>query len=277
MTASSRLFRFGLFPYVAWLALFMLGPLLFVVLVSLQEKGLWGGVVWTWTSASYARALDSLYLSVFLSSLKLASITALSCLSLAFPMSWFMATIRREFRTVVLGLVLMPFISNFVVRTYALKFLIGVEGPLNRFLTVLGIIQTPLFLEDVRVAVWFGMVTNYLPFMVLPLYVALERFDGSLIESARDLGANSYQVFVRVVWPLAKPAVRTGFMLVFVPALGEFVIPDLLGGGKTMYMGNLLSEQFLKARDWPFGASLCVIMMSVVIFVSLIFRRRTYL
>lgn len=275
MTASSRLFRFGLVPYLAWLLLFMLGPLLFVLLVSFQEKGLWGGVIWSWTTSSYVRAFDPLYLSVFLSSLKLASMTALSCLALAFPMAWFMARIRREFRTLALGLVLMPFISNFVVRTYALKFLIGVEGPLNRFLAVLGIIQTPLFLEDVRIAVWFGMVTNYLPFMVLPLYVALERFDVSLIESARDLGANSYQVFVKVVWPLAKPAVRTGFVLVFVPALGEFVIPDLLGGGKTMYMGNLLSEQFLKARDWPFGASLCVIMMSVVIFVSLIFRGRS--
>jgi spermidine/putrescine transport system permease protein len=275
MTASSRLFRFGLIPYVGWLTLFMLGPLFFVLLVSFQEKGLWGGIVWNWTGSNYARALDPLYLSVFLSSLKLAIMTALSCLALAFPMSWFMATIRREFRALVLGIVLMPFISNFVVRTYALKFLIGVEGPLNRFFTGLGIIQTPLFLEDVRLAVWFGMVTNYLPFMVLPLYVALERFDVSLIESARDLGANSFQVFVRVVWPLAKPAVRTGFVLVFVPALGEFVIPDLLGGGKTMYMGNLLSEQFLKARDWPFGASLCVMMLSIVIFVSLVVRRRS--
>jgi spermidine/putrescine transport system permease protein len=138
----------------------------------------------------------------------------------------------------------------------------------------LGWIQAPLFMEDVRAAVLFGMLTNYLPFMILPLYVALEKFDFGLIESAQDLGANSRQVFFDVVLPMMQPAVLTGVTLVFVPALGELVIPDLLGGGKTMYIGNLLSEQFLKARDWPFGASLCVLMMLVIGLFSMLFRRR---
>ena len=264
----------GLYPYVVWLMVFILAPIILVIAVSFQEKGLWGGVTWVWGPANYVRAVDAIYLSVLLSSLKLASLTALTCLVLAFPMAWYMTRISSRLRSFALVIVLMPFISNFVVRAYALKFLIGVEGPLNRFLGALGVIQRPLFLDDVRAAVLFGMVTNYLPFMILPLYVALEKFDFGLIESAQDLGANSRQVFLKIVWPMMRPAVVTGVTLVFVPALGELVIPDLLGGGKTMYIGNLLSEQFLKARDWPFGASLSVLMMLIIGAFSIIFRRR---
>jgi len=267
------LLEYGLAPYVIWLLLFLFGPIAFVIVVSMQEKGLWGGLSWVWGFSSYRRAFDPLYLSVLWSSVKLASCTSLASLGVGFPMAWFMARLPIRFRPLALILVLMPFISNFVVRTYALKFLIGVEGPLNRFLAVMGIIGKPIFLEDLRAAVYFGMLSNYLPFMVLPLYVALEKFDFSLIESARDLGASSFQIWTKVIWPISKPAAATGVMLVFVPALGEFVIPDLLGGGKTMYVGNLLAEQFLKARDWPFGASLSVLMMSVVGIFSLLIRR----
>lgn len=264
---------YGAYPYVAWLTVFLFGPLLFVVFISFQEKGLWGGVSWVWSFAAYKRAFDPLYLLVLWSSLKLAGFTTLTCLALGFPMAWYMATLPRHLRSLALILVLMPFISNFVVRTYAIKFLIGLDGPLNRFVTHLGLVQTPLFLKDVRAAVWFGMVTNYLPFAVLPIYVAVERFDFSLIESAKDLGANSLQVFTRIVFPVVKPALMTAMTLVFIPALGELLIPDLLGGGKTMYAGNLLAEQFLKARDWPFGAALCVLMMSLVGLFAMAIKR----
>jgi len=274
MRRSSGPLDFGLYPYVIWLGIFIFAPLILVLTVSFQEKGLWGGVSWVWNWGNYLRALDPIYLSVLWSSLKLAGTTALACLILAFPMAWYMTKISPRLRSFALVIVLMPFISNFVVRAYALKFLIGVEGPLNRFLMALGWIHAPLFMEDVRAAVLFGMVTNYLPFMILPLYVALEKFDFGLIESAQDLGANSRQVFFDVVLPIMQPAVLTGVTLVFVPALGELVIPDLLGGGKTMYIGNLLSEQFLKARDWPFGASLCVLMMLVISLFSILVRRR---
>lgn len=155
-----------------------------------------------------------------------------------------------------------------MVRAYAVKFLIGVEGPLNRFLMGLQFIETPLFLDSPKLAVWFGMVTNYLPFMVLPLYVALERFDTVVLEAARDLGANSWQSWSKIMWPLTRHAVVTGFVLVFIPALGEFVIPDLMGGAKTMYLGNLLAEQFLKARDWPFGAAICIIALGLALVVT---------
>lgn len=274
MRRSQSLLAVGIYPYVIWLALFVFAPLILVLIVSFQEKGLWGGVEWVWTTANYARGVDPLYLSVLGSSAELAGMTAIICLFVGFPMAWFMTSLSKKLRAFALLLILMPFISNFVVRAYALKFLIGIDGPLNRFLTVVGLTREPLFLTDVKGAVLFGMITNYLPFMILPLYVALEKFDLHLIESARDLGANPINIFFKVVWPIMTPAVITGVTLVFVPALGELVIPDLLGGGKSMYMGNLLSEQFLKARDWPFGASLCICMMIVIGLFSLVVRRR---
>jgi spermidine/putrescine transport system permease protein len=264
-------------PYMAWLALFLIGPLFFVVVASLQQKGLWGGVSWVWSFSNYTRAFDSIYLYVLWSSFKLAAVTVFSCLVIGFPMAWFMARLDPKWRTAAIILVLMPFISNFVVRAYALKFLIGLEGPLNRFLMNVGWLDTPLFLDNLKFAVWFGMVTNYLPFAVLPIYVSLERLDIQLLETARDLGANSLQLWSRIVWPLSRSAVVTGGTLVFVPAFGEFVIPDLLGGAKTMYLGNLLADQFLKARDWPFGAALSVLMMIVIVLLlsSVRLGRRT--
>lgn len=274
MKRSLSLLAVGIYPYVIWLTLFVFAPLILVLVVSFQEKGLWGGVEWVWTTANYARGVDPLYLSVLGSSTELAGMTAIICLFVGFPMAWYMTSLSNRLRAFALLLILMPFISNFVVRAYALKFLIGIDGPLNRFLAVVGLTREPLFLTDVKGAVLFGMITNYLPFMILPLYVALEKFDLYLIESARDLGANHINIFFKVIWPIMTPAVVTGVTLVFVPALGELVIPDLLGGGKSMYMGNLLSEQFLKSRDWPFGASLCICMMIVIGLFSLVVRRR---
>jgi spermidine/putrescine transport system permease protein len=259
--------RMGLLslPYLFWLCVFLLGPVFFVVMTSLQEKGIWGGVEYKWNLKNYARSFDPIYISVVLSSIKLATLTAGSCLVIGYPMAWFMARLGSKPRKLAMLLVMLPFMSNFVVRAYAVKFLIGVEGPINQFLMLAGAIQTPLFYDSPGLSVWFGMVTNYLPFLVLPLFVALERFDMSMIEAAHDLGANAWQTWSQIIWPLTKPAAFTGFVLVFIPALGEFVIPDLMGGAKTMYFGNLLAEQFLKSRDWPFGAAICVLMMLLVL------------
>ena len=268
MTQLGRKTSFLALPYLSWLVMFLMGPLLFIFVTSFQQKGVWGGVVYTWNFDNYLRAFDGLYIYVLWSSIRLAALTSLSCLLIGYPMAWFMVRCRPAFRNMLLILVMLPFMSNFVVRAYAVKFLIGVEGPLNRFLMGLQFIETPLFLDSPKLAVWFGMVTNYLPFMVLPLYVALERFDTVVLEAARDLGANSWQSWSKIMWPLTRPAVVTGFVLVFIPALGEFVIPDLMGGAKTMYLGNLLAEQFLKARDWPFGAAICIIALGLALVVT---------
>lgn len=265
--------RLLVIPYLLWLLLFLLGPLVFVFVTSFLTKGLWGGVEFQVSLENYQRAFDPLYLQVIWSSLKLALSTAFSCLIIGYPMAWFMVQIKSSYlRKILLILIMLPFMSNFVVRAYAVKFLIGIEGPLNTFLQNLAVIDSPLFLNSPGFAVWFGMTTNYLPFTVLPLYVALERFDTSVLEASRDLGATALQTWSHVMWPLTRTAAYTGFMLVFVPALGEFVIPDLMGGARTMYLGNLLVEEFLKARDWPFGSSLSVVMICFIFLITLATR-----
>jgi spermidine/putrescine transport system permease protein len=238
--------------------------------MSFMRKGVWGGVLYEFNVDNYFRVFDPLYFKVLLSSLKLATMTALSCLVIGYPMSWFMTCLNKKLQKISLVLVMLPFMSNFVVRAYAVKFLIGVEGPFNQFMSWIGWINQPMFLDSPQFAIWIGMVTNYLPFLVLPLFVALDRFDKKFIEAAQDLGGNSWDVWTKILWPLTKKPAMTGFALVFVPAVGEFIIPDLMGGGKTMYFGNLLAEQFLKSRDWPFGAAICVLMFVSCIGLSML-------
>lgn len=257
-------------PLTAWLGWFLVLPIGFIAVYSLQVKGPYGGVVYVWNMDQYRRALDPLYGAVLWNSLRLAIMTSFSCLIFAYPMAWTMARARPAYRHFLMVAVMLPFMSNFVIRAYAVKFLIGVEGPMNRFAMAFGLWQLPLFQERPDLAVWYGMVTNYLPFMILPLYVTMEQFDMRLIEAAKDLGANAWQVGQRILWPLTRRSVGTGLILVFVPALGEFIIPDLMGGARTMYFGSLVTEQFLKTRDWPFGSAFGMIMLGCVGLVLLL-------
>jgi spermidine/putrescine transport system permease protein len=263
------------FPYVAWMTLFLLGPLVLILVISLQTKGMWGGVTYDWRGLAYPRLFDLVYGKVLWASLKLAGRTAFTCFLIGYPMAWYMSRLSPRGKRVAMLLVLLPLMSNFVARAYAVKFLVGVDGPVNRVLLGSGLIGEPLFLDSPQLIIWFGMITNYLPFFVLPLFVAIERFDYSLVEAARDLGASWWAVWWRVIWPVTRRAAYTAMMLVFVPAMGEFVIPDLMGGGKTMFLGNLMTEQFLKTRDWPFGAAICVFMViSIVSAAGLVLRER---
>jgi spermidine/putrescine transport system permease protein len=179
-------------------------------------------------------------------------------------MAYAMATAPERLRNALLVLVVVPFWTNLVVRTYGLKIFLGELGPVNQILMATHLISEPIVFANRMSAVWLGMVTNYLPFMVLPLYVALEKFDFTLLEAARDLGAPPHRVFLDVLVPLTKRGIASGVIFVFTPALGEFVIPDLLGGAKTMLMGNLITDQFLKARDWPFGSALSLLLIVFV-------------
>ncbi|MEO5970535.1 MAG: ABC transporter permease [Bdellovibrionia bacterium] len=251
-------------PALGWFLWFLLVPLSIVVIYSLCTKGIYGGVVFRFSTDNYLRAGDWVYLRIFANSLKLASLTALCCLVIGYPMAYVMATASTRIRSFLLILVILPFWTNFVIRAYAIKVLFGDYGPLNHFLMKLGLTSEPIAFGNNDWSVWFGMVTNYLPFMVLPLYVALEKFDFPLIEAAKDLGASSWKVLWRILFPLTKPGIVTGFIFVFTPALGEFVIPDLLGGSRTMLIGNLITEQFLKTRDWPFGAALSILVILIV-------------
>lgn len=252
-------------PTLGWMFWFLAIPLAIVFVYSLVQKGVYGGIIFKFTWENYDRAFDSLYLGIFWQSLQLAFITAASCLLIGYPMAYVIATSRSQFRNIFLMLLIIPFWTNFVVRTYALKVLFGENGPINEMAMALGLISEPLSLSNSFGMVWLGMVTNYLPYMVLPLYVSIEKFDFSLLEAGRDLGASAWNNFWRVLVPLTKAGIITGFILVFTPALGEFLIPDLLGGARTMLMGNLITEQFLKMRDWPFGSALSIVLMVVVV------------
>ena len=175
-----------------------------------------------------------------------ASVT-LSCLLLGYPLAFVIARAEARTRTVLLALLMVPFLGSFIVRAYAVK-----------------IVLQPFALTDSALAVWTGMVTNYLPFMTLPIFASIERFDVALLEAAQDLGAGDWRAVTRVLLPLTRDGVVAGCLLVFVPTLGEFMIPDVLGGARTMLLGNLITEQFLKVRDWPFGAALVMALVAVI-------------
>ncbi|MDB5038180.1 MAG: Spermidine/putrescine transporter permease [Bacteriovoracaceae bacterium] len=262
--SKSKTYWFAI-PTIGWMIWFLVIPLIIVFIYSFLTKGIYGGIVYRSTLENYSRAFDWLYFGIFFQSVKLALFTAIFCLLIGYPMAYALATASQKLRPVLLTLLVVPFWTNFVVRTYALKVMFADQGPINSLALSLGLIDAPITLSNSYAMVWLGMVTNYLPYMVLPLYVTLEKFDFSLLEAGRDLGASGWNNFWKVLIPLTKHGIVTGSILVFTPALGEFLIPDLLGGAKTMLMGNLITEQFLKMRDWPFGSALSMVLMAVVL------------
>jgi spermidine/putrescine transport system permease protein len=262
-------------PGALWIAVFLFVPLLIVLICSFLKRSPAGAILYEFTLENYARAFDPIFLRIVFESFQLAVLTALSCLLLGYPVAYVLATIQRPWRSILMILLIIPFWTNLVVRTFAVRQLIGDQGPINTWLLHAGWIQEPIHFLNSFFAVYAGMVLNYLPFMVLPLYVTLEKFDFTLLEAARDLGASGWNTLRKVLLPLTKPGMITGFILVFTPSLGEFLIPDLLGGARTMLVGNLVSHQFLKVRDWPFGSALSLLLM-IVVLISLMIIQRTW-
>lgn len=252
------------YPVFVWFLFFVVAPLFLVVCLSFLQRGVYGGIEWQFSFQNYARVFNPVYLQIFLQSLRLSIVTALVCLVLAYPMAWAIATSRR--RTFWIFALAVPFMTNLIIRVYAIRVFVGIDGPLQTLLQWIGFNFDPFIFSQNTVLVMYGMVTTYLPFMVFPLYAALEKFDFALVEAAQDLGASQTKTLFSVILPNTKLAAISGFALVFIPCLGEFVIPDLLGGAKSMLAGNLITEQFLKSRDWPFGAALSI-MLILVLFV----------
>ena len=252
-----------LLPSRAFMALLFAAPMAIVAAYSLLTRGAYGGQGEPWTIENYGRMLDPLYLGIVLKSFWIAAVSTALCLLLGFPLALFIARARSR-KALWLGLVTLPFWTNFLVRTYAWMFLLRDTGLINTILLALGLISEPLPLLYNDGAVVLGLVYGYLPFMVLPLYAVLERLDPWLLEAAEDLGAKPWQVVWRVVVPLAKPGMTAGAVLVFVPCLGAYLTPDLMGGGKSILIGNVIQNQFTTARDWPFGAALSIVLMAIV-------------
>jgi spermidine/putrescine transport system permease protein len=269
----NRLRRWFLFP--AWtvtIALF-LAPLAIVVVYSLLTRGAYGGFSPPWTAESYTRLIDPLYVPILLRSFWIAGVSTALCLLLGFPLALFISR-AGERRNLYLSLVMLPFWTSFLVRTYAWMFLLRDTGLINSLLMKLGLIHDPLPLLYNDGAVVLGLVYSYLPFMVLPLYGTLERLDRTLLEASADLGATPWATLTRVVIPLCTPGIRAGSILVFIPCLGAYLIPDLLGGGKSEMIGNLIQNQFTTARDWPFGSAISLVLMGIVMVLLFAFVQR---
>lgn len=269
----SRLPQWLLLPALTWLLAFFFLPLLMTLAVSLATRGIYGGVDWTWTLANYAAVLDPLYLQVFVRSLVLAVATTAICLTLGFPLAHSIVRAPARWQPIWLLLVLLPFWTNFLVRTYAWIFILRTEGLMNRLLMETGLINHPIEVLYTEWAVLIGLVHGYLPFMVLPLYAAIERVDRSLVEAARDLYATPWAVFRRIIWPLTRPGVIAGCVLVFIPSLGAYITPDLLGGGRTLVVGTLIQHEYLIVRDWPVGSAVSFVLMGLVMVGLLPFVR----
>ncbi len=243
-----------------WLIAFALLPNLLVAVASVLTRGDNEFVVFTLTLSSYRRLLDPLYLDVLLDSLWLAAATTTLCLLLGYPFAYLLTRSPVRWRPLLLLLVIVPFWTSSLVRTYAIMIVLKTQGLLNQTLLGLGLIAEPLELLYTESAVILGMLYTLLPFMILPLYAALEKLDPRLIEAARDLGAGKITIFLRIVIPLTLPGIIAGSLLTFLPGLGMFYVADLLGGAKTLLVGNLIRDQFLSARDWPFGAAASVLL-----------------
>jgi spermidine/putrescine transport system permease protein len=268
-----RSLRFLLAPATTWLLVFFMTPLLIMLVISFLKRGTYGGIVPEFNLANYAQLLNQDYFIIFQRTMVLAVATTVLCLVIAYPMAYWIARQPPRLRTLLVMLVIIPFWTNFLVRTYAWMILLRNEGVINTLLMGLGIINEPLTLLFTEFAVIVGLVYGELPFMVLPLYANLEKFDYSLMEAAHDAGANNFWAFVRVMLPLTLPGIVAGCILVFIPSIGAFVTPDILGGSKSIMIGNLIDRQFKAARDWPFASTISITLMVMVsLAVALYFR-----
>jgi spermidine/putrescine transport system permease protein len=251
-------------PGLTWLAVFLVVPCALVFTYSFFERGVYGGIDYIFGLGNYARAIDALYLKIFLQSLKIALTATVLALVIGYPAAYFIAGAPANRQKALLLLAILPFWSNYLIRTYAWMVLLNREGLINRGLAAAGVIDTPLPLLYNDFAIVVGLLYAYLPFMILTLYASIARLGPELREASADLGAGWAQTFVRVTVPLTVPGIAAGCVFVFVLSIGNFITPDLLGGGRRIMVGNLIYDQFLSARDWPFGASLAFILIGIM-------------
>ncbi|MCT8161395.1 ABC transporter permease subunit [Pseudoruegeria sp. SHC-113] len=277
-------------PYLWLLALFLV-PFGIVFKISLSDAALaippytptldlsegWAGIKALFAELDFENFVwltqDDLYWRAYLSSLQIALISTLGCLLVGFPIAYGMANANESWRPTLMMLVILPFWTSFLIRVYAWIGILSTEGLLNQFLMNIGIIAEPLQILNTNKAVYIGIIYTYLPFMILPIYASLERIDGSLLEAAEDLGCSRLQAFWLITAPLAKPGVIAGSFLVFIPTLGEFVIPSLLGGSRTLMIGKVLWEEFFSNRDWPVASAVAVVLLLILVIPIVLFQR----
>ncbi|WP_022851793.1 spermidine/putrescine ABC transporter permease PotB [Limisalsivibrio acetivorans] len=247
-----------------WLVVFVFLPNVMVIATSFLTRSETDFVQFTFSLESYSRIFTSLYFKIFSNSFKLAAVSTAVCLIAGYPFAYFMARSPKEYRSTLLFLIIIPFWTSSLIRTYAIMIILKTNGIINTLLEKIGLIDEPVQFLYTQGAVVLGMAYSLLPFMILPLYATIEKLDKRYIEAAEDLGASRIQTFTKIILPLTMPGIIAGCMLVFLPAMGLFYIPDLLGGAKNILLGNLIKNQFLTARDWPFGSAASVVMTGVM-------------
>jgi len=262
-------------PAITWLVAFMVLPCVLILVYAFFERGMFGGIEYDFTLDNFKRVVDPLYGKIFLSSARIALTASVLAIMIGYPAAYAIAKAPRRWQPILLFFAVLPFWSNYLIRTYAWIVLLNREGLFNNLLRALGYQGEPLSMLYTEGAVVTGLVYNYLPFVILAIYSTLSRLNPELMEASRDLGAGAVRTFFRVTLPLTLPGVAAGGVFVFVLSIGNFVTPALLGGGRFQMIGNLVYDQFLTANDWPFGAALGMALIAIMIVLLMIQARAT--
>ncbi|WP_238882400.1 ABC transporter permease [Clostridium sp. YIM B02551] len=260
-------------PVTFWMIIFFLIPAISILVISFCVRGEVGDIQYKFTLDNYRKLFNPLYIKIFFNSLMIAVSSTALCLIFGYPFAYIIARAHKKVKPILVMLVILPFWTNSLVRTYAMIILLRSEGILNTILLKLHIINAPIEIMYTNAAVMIGMIYMMIPFMVLPLYSSIEKVDESYIEAARDLGASKTSTFINVILPLTRAGIASGSLLVFIPTLGLFFISDLMGGSKVVLMSNLIKNQFLTARNWPLGSAISVVLIAVMLIFMALSRR----
>ncbi len=260
-------------PVSLWMILFVTIPMLYIIYISFMSRGVFGDVVYTFSWESYKTLLDSTYFRVIVKSLKAATITTIICLFVGYPFAYFIARKPKEVASKLIMLIMIPFWTNSLMRLNSWLLLFQTKGPVNDFLQYSGFIDAPKSFVYTDGLVMLGLVTNMLPFAVLPMYSSIEKLSKSLLEASEDLGASKKTTFFNITLPLTFPGIFSSIILVFIPSLGIYTVTDMLGGGKVLYIGNIIKNQFGAIRNWPLGAALSVLLMVITGLLIFIYTR----
>ena len=271
---SKKLWRyFFLVPVIVYVALLIALPLLYILLISFFKSDSYGGMITTFTIQNYIEVFDQVYINVFLKSILIAGLTTFICILISYPFVLAVSHKKPRTQKILMTLVMVPFLTNSLIRMYGWLVLLRKSGVINQVLLGTGIIHEPLSLMYNMSGILIGMTYTLLPFMILPLYSSVSTIDPSLLEAASDLGASKIKTFFKIIVPQTLPGLFNGSLMVFTPALGYFFIVDILGGGKIMILGNLIKNQFLTARNWPFGAAISIVLVLITSLLILAYRK----
>ena len=260
-------------PISFWMIIFVIVPLIYVGFMSFMTRGTYGGIDYKFTLENYKTIFDPLYFKVILNSIGIALSSSIICILIGYPFAYYLTKQPIKKRGILIMLIMIPFWTSSMVRTYSWVILLNASGIVNKFLMAIGLIKEPLQLLYNDYAVTVGIVYVLLPFAILPLYSAIEKLDKSLIEASNDLGAKPYKTFMKVTLPLTSSGIFASVILTFIPSLGYYFTADVLGGGKTLMIGNLIKNQFTTAKNWPFGAAISLVLIAITLLVLYLYSR----